>query len=93
MGIAQNVNTFYDYSPTDQYDFLSNWITSVANTTTPANVYSISWGQNELYTAPSFANVFNTEAIKLGVMGTSKQPSISNKPARGTNIGTFNTKG
>ena len=70
MGIAPNVNTTYDYSPTDQYDFLSNWITSVSNTSTPANVYSISWGEDELYVSSSFADVFNTEAIKLGVMGT-----------------------
>eukprot|EP01036_Dinobryon_divergens_P030826 gene30826-40129_t len=70
MGIAQNVDTTYYYSPIDQYDFLSNWITSVSNTATPANVYSIGWSTDELYVSKSFMNLFNTEAIKLGVMGT-----------------------
>jgi len=72
MGIAQNVETTYDYELTDQNgtDFLTNWIISVSNTATPANVYSISWGEKENYVSTSFADVFNTELIKLGVMGT-----------------------
>ena len=70
MGIAQNVETTYDYELTDQYDFLTNWVVSVSNTVTPANVYSISWGSIEFFMSSSFANVFNVEAIKLGVMGT-----------------------
>ena len=81
MGIAQNVKTIYDYELPDNNDFLSNWITSVSNTATPANVYSISWGIDELYVSPSFANLFNTEAIKLGVMGTTILTSSGNDGA------------
>jgi hypothetical protein len=88
MGIAQNVETTYDYELTDQYDFLSNWIISVSNTATPANVYSISWGEGENYLSTSFADVFNTELIKLGVMGTtvlasSGDDGVSSSDARG----------
>ena len=70
MGIAQNVNTIYDYELLDTYDFLMNWIISVSNTATPANVYSISWGIEEIYLSAAYADLFNMEAIKLGVMGT-----------------------
>jgi tripeptidyl-peptidase-1 len=88
MGIAQNVETTYDYELTDQYDFLSNWIMSVSNTATPANVYSISWGMMEVFLSTSFADVFNTELIKLGVMGTtvlasSGDDGVSSFEARG----------
>ena len=87
-GIAQNVETTYDYELSDQYDFLTNWIISVSNTATPANVYSISWGEGENYLSTSFADVFNTELIKLGVMGTtvlasSGDDGVSSFEARG----------
>ena len=68
MGIAESVTTVYYYSNTSE-TFLS-WIITVANTPTPANVYSISYGIYEAFLSPSYTASFDTEAIKLGVMGT-----------------------
>ena len=67
MGIAQGVDTTYETSDSDS---LSSWITSVSNTNTPANVYAIRWGWEEYSLSTSVGDLFNTEAIKLGVMGT-----------------------
>jgi len=67
MAISQSTPTTYYY-----YDFISwsDWITTVADTANPSNVYSISWGSYEITVASSDKNSFKTEAIKLGVMGT-----------------------
>lgn len=70
MGVAQNVYTIYDYSYDDSLDWMLSWITSVANSTDPADVYSISYSQAELALSSSYTESFDVEAIKLGVMGT-----------------------
>jgi len=44
--------------------------TTLADTSNPANVYSISYGATEIYVQQSDKDSFQTEAIKLGVMGT-----------------------
>ena len=67
MAVSQSTPTTYYY-----YDYISwsDWITTVANTANPANVYSISYGSTEIIVASSVKKSFQTEAIKLGVMGT-----------------------
>jgi tripeptidyl-peptidase-1 len=67
MAVSQSTPTTYYY-----YDWISwsDWITTVADTANPANVYSISWGSYEVALASSDKDSFQTEAIKLGVMGT-----------------------
>jgi len=72
MGIAQNTYTIFDYWDSKYYphDWMLGWITKVAKSLKPANVYSISYGAYELFYSQSYMDAFNTEAIKLGVMGT-----------------------
>ena len=67
MAVSQSTPTTYYY-----YDFISwsDWITTVADTANPANVYSISWASLEILVASSVKESFQTEAIKLGIMGT-----------------------
>ena len=66
MAVAQGTPTTYYYTDSDWGD----WITDVANSPNPANVYSISYVSYEDYTSISNKDAFNTQAIKLGVMGT-----------------------
>ena len=68
MGIAESVSTIYFYSNTS--DTFLSWITTVANSPNPANVYSISYSLYEAFLSPSYTTSFDNEAIKLGVMGT-----------------------
>lgn len=65
QGIAQISPTTFWYTN----DFFTGWLLTVANTANPPLVLSISYGCNEnLLSASEFEN-FNTQAIKLGVMG------------------------
>lgn len=64
--IAPGAKTFLDYS----HAFMLGWITSVVNSEAPANVLLFSWGSYEKYFPVSYLSAFNTEAIKLGVMGS-----------------------
>jgi tripeptidyl-peptidase-1 len=66
MAVAQGTPTTYHYTDSDWGD----WITDVANSPNPANVYSISYNSYEDYIATSMKDAFNIQAIKLGVMGT-----------------------
>jgi tripeptidyl-peptidase-1 len=66
MAVAQGTPTTYHYTDSDWDD----WITDVANSPNPANVYSISYNSYEDYIATSVKDAFNIQAIKLGVMGT-----------------------
>ena len=47
-----------------------DWITSVADSPKPSDVYSMSYGVVEYMISKSYADAFNVEAIKLGVMGS-----------------------
>lgn len=88
MGIAQNTFTIYDYwsSRHQPYDWMLGWITSVAENPNPANTYSISYGGSEQYYSQSYINSFNTEAIKLGVMGTTIVVASGDDGAGGYNV-------
>ena len=66
MAVAQGTPTTYYYTDSDWGD----WITAVANTPNPDNVYSISYTSYENNVAISVKDAFSTQAIKLGVMGT-----------------------
>jgi len=66
MAVAQGTPTTYHYTDSDWED----WITDVANSPNPANVYSISYNSYEDYVSTSVKDAFNIQAIKLGVMGT-----------------------
>ena len=66
MGIAEGVKTVYYYSE----DWILSWITTVADSANPSDVYSISYTSYELGFSMSYLNSFNNEAIKLGTMGT-----------------------
>jgi tripeptidyl-peptidase-1 len=66
MAVAQGTPTTYHYTDSGWDD----WITDVANSPNPANVYSISYNSYEVYVSTSVKDAFNIQAIKLGVMGT-----------------------
>lgn len=67
MATAQNVPTTYYYWTGS--DVWLSWIQTVANMVNPPAVFSISYGSYEAALSSSYLNSFNTEAIKLGVMG------------------------
>ena len=67
MALSQHTPTTFYYYEGNSW---SDWITSVANTSNPANVYSIGYTSNEIEVQQSDKDSFQTEAIKLGVMGT-----------------------
>lgn len=66
MGIAQNVSTAVWYVSGSWDDF----VTSLSNGTQSPNVISISYGGPESSVSISQFQVFDTEAIKLGLQGT-----------------------
>ena len=66
MGIAQNVSTAVWYVSGSWDDF----VTSLSNGTQPPNVISISYGGPETQVSISQFETFDTEAIKLGLQGT-----------------------
>ena len=51
-------------------DFWLDWITSVVDMTDPPKVISISYLQNEDEVSQSYADLFNIEALKLSLAGT-----------------------
>ena len=59
MAVAQGTPTTYYYTDSDWDD----WITDVANSPNPANVYFISYNSYEDYIATSVKDAFNNEAI------------------------------
>jgi tripeptidyl-peptidase-1 len=67
MAVSQSTPTTYYYDDSDNW---SDIIIAMANTENPANVYSIGYGSTEISVASSEKDSFQTEAIKLGVMGT-----------------------
>jgi tripeptidyl-peptidase-1 len=59
-------------SPTTYWytdSLFATWLVAVAALTSPPLVLSISYGLDEKYASTSELNAFNTQAIKLGVMG------------------------
>ena len=66
MAMAQNVPTTYYYTDASW----SDWLISVANTSDPIDVYSVSYAQYELSLTQSEIDAFNLEAIKLGLVGS-----------------------
>jgi tripeptidyl-peptidase-1 len=68
MAVAQGVPTQYYYWSGE--DVWLDWIMTVARMEQPPAVFTISYGSYEFFMSPSYLLAFNTEAIKLGVMGT-----------------------
>lgn len=79
MGVAQNVNTTFYYTD----DWVFGWITDVADSASPADVYSISYGSPEAGIVASYRDLFNTEALKLGAMGVTIAVSSGDDGAPG----------
>jgi tripeptidyl-peptidase I len=67
MGVAQGVPTTYHYWAGP--DIWLQWITQVANLEQPAHVYSISYGSYEATMSRAYLDIFNAQAIKLGLAG------------------------
>ena len=62
------------------------WLTSVANTPNPPLVFSISYGQEESFVSDAEKDAFNTEAIKLGVMGVTIVAATGDDGAVGSDV-------
>lgn len=82
MGISQNTPTTYYYDE----DWMLGFIKSVADMANPPLVFSISYGGSE--TSPEYTSSFDTEAMKLGVMGvtilaSSGDDGVAGAAARG----------
>lgn len=69
MGLAQQVPTYYYYW--NETDLWLGWILSVSNMADPPDVFSISYASYESDISLSYFLAFNTEAMKLGISGTS----------------------
>jgi tripeptidyl-peptidase-1 len=67
MAVAQNVPTVYYYWKGQ--DFLLDWITQVAQMSSPPLVFSISYGIDEWSLSAEYAHEFDIQAMKLGVRG------------------------
>ena len=84
MGIAENVDTIYDYFNVTGDNWLLDWITTVAESPNPSQVYSMSYTSYEFTYATSYLTAFDNEAIKLGVMGTTILASSGDNGVAGT---------
>lgn len=65
MSVAQNVPTASLYFPGDWLSFIQN----ISSWKQPTNVVSISWASYETQMTPEYIKLFNTAAMKLGLMG------------------------
>jgi tripeptidyl-peptidase I len=91
---AQYITSTSPNSPTTVWytaGRFSSWLVQVGNTKNPPLVLSISYGQDEEYVDNGIHSAFNTEAIKLGAMGTtivasSGDDGVSNRFARGGSL-------
>ena len=69
MGMAQSVPTMYYHQSNNAGNVFVNWIRTVSTQNPVPTVNSISWGSIETSLFDSTMQSFNTEALKLGVMG------------------------
>eukprot|EP01039_Chlorochromonas_danica_P008740 gene8739-9633_t len=79
MGIGQNVPTTYYYSDLSWSTFLMN-VVSMPN---PPKVISISYGSQETFVSSATLAKFNTEAVKLGVLGVTLVAASGDDGANG----------
>ena len=79
IGMANSVPTYYSYDSSSDGSF-DTWILSVTSSSSITDVYSISYGAYEYQIPNYYLNAFNTEAIKLGVQGTTIVVSSGGKP-------------
>ena len=68
MSASLNVPTIYWYDTT-QDGSMVQFVVSLASNKNLTDVYSISYGGNEVDVAKSAISTFNTEAMKLGILG------------------------
>ena len=68
MGLTQNIPTEFYYDVTQDGSLVS-FVNQLATIQNLSDVYSISYGGNENQVSSSALKTFNTEAIKLGLLG------------------------
>lgn len=68
MAVAQGIPTIYYYWTGN--DVWLDWITTVADLADPPDLFTISYGSYEAAFDPAYLEAFKTEAIKLGLAGT-----------------------
>lgn len=68
MAVSRSIPTIYYYwTGTDVW---LDWITTVADMADPPDLFTISYGSYEAAFDPAYLDAFQTEAIKLGLVGT-----------------------
>lgn len=70
MGVAQGANTTFYWAP-DADDVFVTYVETMAALEHPPEVNSISWGSDEPENPAEVMDAFNTEVMKLGLMGVS----------------------
>lgn len=83
MGVAQKTTSIYWYTE-DSNDAYAQWITDVANDPNPPSANSMSWGGDEYETSTSVMESFNTEAMKLSIMGVTVTVASGDNGAPGS---------
>lgn len=85
MGIAQDTTSIYYYTDNSsgQDDPFLVWILEVASDSNPPLVNSISFAEIEQYVDEGTLSSFNTEAMKLGLMGVTVVASSGDNGAAG----------
>eukprot|EP01040_Poterioochromonas_malhamensis_P005974 gene5974-6421_t len=84
MAMGQNVSTYYYYEQDGSALGMVNFIIAIANMTNPPNVISMSYVIYEDYIESSLTSTWDTEAIKLGTMGTTILASSGDDGAVGS---------
>lgn len=81
MGVSQVTNTTFYY--TDKW---ADWLVDVADMENPPAVFSISYGEAEVYMTSGELNSFDSEAQKLGLMGVTIITASGDNGAPGDNV-------
>lgn len=81
MAVAPHIPTTYYYW--DGEDFMVDWLVEVSAMTHPPLVLSISYGMDEGYLTPAYAEAFDTLAMKLGLQGVTITASSGDDGAAG----------
>jgi len=77
--------SLFRYDVTD--DIFLSWITGVANSATPSDVYTFSYSYPESYMTAAAMTSFNNQAMKLGVMGVTVVVASGDDGAPGSTVG------
>ena len=82
IGVSQVTPTTYYYI--DEAAFIYKWLITLASSTSPPLVLSVSWGETENYLSAAYMTAVNNEAIILSAMGVTLVASSGDDGANGS---------